>query len=290
MRKNDKRTTNVALKHFLSIIISSLLIALPLISGAADGKTEYSAGDLTQGQENIVRRARQVLEIEWTAQENIVAWEGYSEFKAGETYQGIPYGMPNNAKNYVPYGTSFDVFLEAVSDTESLMYTSFSTRTSIAPYYSLDCSAFISWVWNLEELHKTWDLVLVASRVYSLDNIEVGDVLNKSADHVVLIYSVEYDDTGNIARVGIAESAPPIAKLTFYGQGEKLPLSMINDIYIDDDYIILRYAERDSVEYVHNCLIPIDNDFCSLCVIQNTVGISKLLDALTSRQEKMQIK
>jgi hypothetical protein len=283
------------------IIVITITVVMPVVVYA---DTSGQQKQVTTGQKNIVLRARQVYEIEWTPVRDVYMWDrnndrivrennygdeenGENEsdvdevrsvyvsisdfdmtknavFKAGVTVQGLPYGMPRTA-NYVPLGTSFSQFLAEVENSGSRFYTSFAARYRISPYYSLDCSAFVTWAWGLESLHKTWDLPDVSTDIGNdLNLVELGDALNLSGLHVVLVTEVEYDD-GEISAIGIMELYPPKATYTLYGQGGTRPLQDVMRLYLDRGYTILRYNNRENVEYIHDCAIALDGDYCRLC-------------------------
>ena len=48
----------------------------------------------TTRQQNIVKRARQQLEIKWTPLQDITGWDSAYVFQKGITYTGLPYGQP----------------------------------------------------------------------------------------------------------------------------------------------------------------------------------------------------
>jgi len=226
---------------------------------------------LTPGQRNIVLRARQVYEIEWTPVHNVIQWGERGVFDAGVTVKGLPYGMPNEA-DYVPLQMSFSDFLAAVDDGGSLLYTSRATRTRVAPYYSLDCSAFISWAWGLNTRHMTGALFGVSRNVgTSLRQIQVGDAINKRGIHAVLVTDIHYDSNGSISAIGIMELIAPKATYTLYGHGGTRPLSEITRKYLSNGYSILRYNNRENVVYAHDCAVPIDGDYCILCISSEPV-------------------
>ena len=223
---------------------------------------------LTTGQKNIVLRARQVYELEWTPVRNVIKWSGAGVFPAGVTVQGLPYGMPREA-NYVPLRTSFSEFLSEVDDSSSRFYTSRSTRTSIAPYYSLDCSAFVSWSWGLDNRLMTGSLPRVATEIgRNIKQLQVGDALNKRGVHVVLVTDIKYDATGEISAIGIMELDPPQAKYTVYGQDGEYPLESVQRKYLNNGFSIIRYKDRESVVYIHDCEVPLDGDYCDKCINQ----------------------
>jgi len=241
---------------------------------------------LSVGQENIVLRARQVYEIEWTPVRNVIKWGRTGVFRADETVQGLPYGMPNE-KNYVPLRTSFAEFLEAVEDSNSRLYRATSTRTNIAPYFSLDCSAFISWAWGLENRLMTGDLHRVSDVLgRKIEDIQVGDALNHPGFHVVLVTEIEYDRRGEVIEIGIMELDVPKAQFTLYGEGGDFTLQSFMRKYLNNGFVILRYKERDDVIYLHDCAVPLDGDYCDECIDDNTdSGIPLFLDRLSGARD-----
>lgn len=226
---------------------------------------------LSQGVQNIVRRAYQMTNIQWTPLKNITGWSSEMTYYAGQTYTGLPYGQPVYA-SYVPWSTSLTDFIGAVNNLDSKMYTSQSTYNSIAPYYSCDCSAFVSWAWNLSSRQTTSSIpnyaTLVSSSTYT--GLQVGDCFCKRGSHVVLVTDITYDDNGAINGVEISESTVNMAtnyccQKTWYGTGYNYPLSMLQIRYIDSGYGLYRSATRDNATYTHCCVVPLEGDVCELC-------------------------
>lgn len=98
------------------------------------------------------------------------------------------------------------------------MYTSRSTYNRSAPYYSSDCSAFVSWAWGLSSRQTTSSIPYFATKVtpQNLYGLQVGDALDKSGSHVVLVEDIGYDDDGDIVYIDIMEQTPPKTKETRY--------------------------------------------------------------------------
>lgn len=226
---------------------------------------------LSQGVQNIVKRAYQMTDIQWTPQKNISGWNSELTYYAGTTYTGLPYGQPVYA-SYVPWSTTLADFIAAVNDPDSKMYTGKSTYGSLAPYYSCDCSAFVSWAWNLSSRQTTSSIpnfaTLVSSTTYT--GLQVGDCFCKKGSHVVLVTDITYDDSGAISGVEISESTVNPAtnyccQKTWYGTGYSYPLSNLQTKYIDSGYSLYRSNTRDSVTYTHTCVVPLEGDSCTLC-------------------------
>lgn len=249
------------------IILSSLLSSAAYADETQQPESvETISYELSQGQVNIVKRARQLHEIEWTPLEDRYQWGYNGVFYAENTYTGIPYGQPIYT-GYVGYKVTVSGFLEAVNDNTSEFYTGYSHYNKIAPFYSCDCSGFVSYAWGLNMRKTTYSLPAVAVRVddQSINAIEVGDCLDKLTSHVVLVSDVTRDAQGNVTGVEIMEQTPVITRLTLYGENGSESLDRFKSYYLEGGYIILRNPDRDSVTYIHDCAVPIDGDYCPNC-------------------------
>lgn len=226
----------------------------------------FSAPTLSQGQINIVKRARQLHEVEWAPIEARWQWDYRGIFKAGTTYTGVPYGQPIYT-GYVGYSISVSGFVDSVNNNTSKFYTAYSQYNKIAPAFSCDCSGFVSYAWGLPLRRTTYTLTDVAEKVsdQSIYSLQVGDCLNKRVSHVVLVSDVGYDDSGNIISVEIMEQTPVITRLTRYGAGGTKTLAQLQSYYLNDGYEIYRNPNRDNVSYAHDCAVPLDGDYCKNC-------------------------
>ena len=243
--------------------------------------------ELSEGVKNIVKRADQMNYIRWTPLKNIVGWEEFLNYTAGVTYTGLPYGQPIYA-SYVPWYTSLQGFIDAVNNPTSKMYTSKSTYNEVAPYYSVDCSAYVSWAWQLSSRKTTSSIpdcsVLISNT--SIEKAQVGDAICKKRYHVVLITDIAYNSKGEIAYVEISESTAKkntdcTCIVTSYGEGCELSLDDLHRKYFADGYSLYRNPARDTVTYTHSCLVPLEGDECSKC----KAGTYTLKDAVYGSAE-----
>ncbi|KIR01960.1 hypothetical protein P261_00774 [Lachnospiraceae bacterium TWA4] len=227
----------------------------------------------TKGQKNTIKRARQQAEIVWIPLEDITSWANREPFEAGKEYKGVPYGQPVNAK-YVPWSASLEEFLESVNDPKSKMYTSKSTYNKVAPYYSSDCSSFVSWSLQLDKRKTTSTLNESCNKVESQDiyNVQIGDILVKRKDHTVLISDVGYDSDGNIVSIEIIEQTPPSPIITRYGVGGTKTLANLTQRYFESNYILYRSKTINNVTYKHSCAVPLEGDNCSKCTVSNSTS------------------
>ncbi|NLH00675.1 MAG: SH3 domain-containing protein [Clostridiales bacterium] len=217
---------------------------------------------ISEGQKNIVKRARQLTEIKWTPLEDIYQWGQTGVFKAETTYTGIPYGQPVNTNGYIGYGVSLEDFASAVLDNTSRLYTTYSTYNKIAPSLSTDCSGYVSYAWGIPSRKTTYSLVGVAEKVgdQSVYSLQVGDCLNKTSNHVVLVSGLTYDANGSIIGVEIMEQTPVITRVTRYGPGESKSLNSLQAYYFNNGYEIYRNPNRDSVYYTPSPVVPLDGE------------------------------
>ncbi|MDR2591099.1 MAG: hypothetical protein LBC71_08970 [Oscillospiraceae bacterium] len=265
---------------------------------------------LSSGQKNIVLRARQVFELRWTPLKNINMLDNRGVYTAGQVVQGLPYGFPRE-ENYVPINMSFDEFLRETRNINSRLYTTqtlriqdvrgelsglqelypdldyngminlilsldssseFSIYVSKSPFFSLDCSAFVSWAWGLEKRIMTSSLSTVAKDMgNNIQDLQVGDALNRAGDHVILITDVKRNANGVVTSVEIIEQFFRGTLRRTYGDDSEFTFSDFNRKYIDRGFVILRYINRDDVIYVHDCVVPIGNDFCRNCFSTPTI-------------------
>jgi fibronectin type 3 domain-containing protein len=175
------------------------------------------------------------------------------------------------------------------------MYTSTSTYNKVAPYYSNDCSAFVSWAWKTSSRKTTSTLSSVSTKVatQSIYSMEIGDALVYAGSHTVLVTDVGYDGSGNLAYIDITEQTPPQTKKTRYGAGGSYTLSQLTTKYLNSKYILYRSKTRTSVTYTHICEVPIDGDSCEKCATTTLsttptiLGLSKSTAGITITWKKI---
>lgn len=255
---------------------------LSLVSGFEADDTTYAAeydefalmAETSAGQDNIVKRARQMHEVAWTPILDRYQWGYAGTFYAGTTYTGIPYGQPVNT-GYVGFAVTIDGFLTAVETSTSVFYTGYSTYNKIAPYYSSDCSAFVSYALGISRtttagLPGMSTMTKVSDQ--SIYSLQVGDIMNKASNHVVLVVAVRSNASGTITSIDILEQTPVKTKYTRYGEGGTATLASLTSKYINSGYTSYRYNNRDSVKYTHSCAVPLDNEQCASCKVAAPVA------------------
>lgn len=241
---------------------------------------------------NIARRARQQAEVEWTPLRDRYAWgartyhaertvtslsgKKTNYFVAGETYRGIPYSWPlkttaHPSETYVGWQVSVSQFVGYVNDSSSRFYSGYSDYYQTAPYYGSDCAAFVSSAWNLPYRCSCSSLVYYSTFIGNkLSQIQLGDCLNKTDEHVVLVTDIAYDYYGNIVSIEITEQTPLIMKVTNYGKpipGKTNPsiyqntdVTAVQRYYLNGGYYIYRRNYSRSVSYTPDNAVPLTED------------------------------
>ena len=227
---------------------------------------------VSPGVRNMVKRAYQITDIQWTPKKDIEGWKNReaNRFLAGHTYSGIPYGQAHRSGSYVPWQTAYEEFLRQVNNPNSPMYTARAVSQlaqNPGPYYCCDCSALVSWAWGLPQREITNTLPQYADVIgTSLNSLQVGDCINKEGTHARLVTDITYNSRGVINGVEISEERQPSAKRFWYRSSSSTrPLTALQTEFLDQGYVILRCRTRESIGYTHSCAVPLAGDLCPVC-------------------------
>ena len=260
------------LTALIAVVIAAIYAFAPFAAsaGSSDRSTAWQGyrEPLSEGVKNALRNALYMYGTFWTPLSDISAWgtteETYHRFSAGRTYRGIPYGQPVHEGYYVGTVKTVDDFLTAVADPDSPFYTARGKNTwyytdhggdiRYAPYYSNDCSGFVSAALGIKR-HTTAaigadpELFPVIGTDISL--LRPGDLLNSAeAGHVIMVYDVVYDKKGgNIRSVVTIEQTPDIIVIRTFGRdGINGSLGDLQNKIDNGRYQIVRYRYIDDVQ------------------------------------------
>ncbi len=211
-------------RRIISIVLSltMLLSCFTCLSAVtvSSATVSVSQTNATQNQLNIVARADYMYDTTWVCQKTVAGWGG--TFYAGSTYH-IPYGQPINTGKYVGFenfGATREEFLEAAADPNSKHYTVRSTYNKESTYYCNDCSAFVSYAWDISRnttssLPNRSTNLGKATESNIRAKLQLGDALNHAGSHVVLVTGITYSgDT--MTQIEITEQTPPQIKRSYY--------------------------------------------------------------------------
>ena len=274
--------------------------------------TAYTNSSLTTNQKNIVLRGRQMAEVKWTPLAQRYSWGGddssyvnsnkswgskvtatdgtttYGYFVAGKTYEGMPYSQAVYT-GFVGWDVSIDDFVQAVNNSSSKFYGGYSYYSRTAPYYGTDCSAFVSWAWDLSGRCTCTSLLAHSTYIgKSLSDLRIGDCLNNPSSHVVLVTNIGYDADGNVIAVEITEETPCKMRVTCYGElfpGKTYQytgtLSYLERYYFNGGYAVYRRASSSSVSFTESDAVTLrETGFAAaptISVSVNTAGSAKIV-------------
>ena len=140
----------------------------------------------------------EMANYKWVAKSTFSAWRGSTQFVKGKTYTGIPYTMHNQTLSVAEYKSKIA--------SNKTLYGS-STSSGTGPKYGSDCSGFVSGAWGISR--RTTKTLCNVSTQIKYNDLQPGDIINKSGDHVVMF--VKWANSSKTEMV-IIEQTPPIAK------------------------------------------------------------------------------
>ncbi len=261
-------------------VLTAVLLLLSLWGCRADssgGKKTYVNGyrePLTEGVKNTITNALYMYNTFWTPLETVSAWstskESQRKFVEGHTYRGIPYGQPVHKGAYVGSIATVEEFCAAVEDSSSLFYTDRGENTyyyttengpiKYSPYYSNDCSGFVSAAMGIGR-HTTRDIggnpdrfPVKSSNVY---DAKPGDLINShEGGHVILVLDVVYDSAnGKMISAVTIEQTPDIIIMRSYGiGGANGSIEKLRERMTSGKYYLCRYKNIDNVKLMDGAL------------------------------------
>lgn len=105
-----------------------------------DSPGSVSTYAITQDErDKIISRGKEMLNVEWTPEQDLDGWKEQSSFPAGKKVVGIPYTQ-NQQRDA-------DGFIEALSASD--FYDSVTISGKKMPRYGNDCSGFLSFAWDI---------------------------------------------------------------------------------------------------------------------------------------------
>ncbi|MBQ7445017.1 MAG: hypothetical protein IJS71_03650 [Clostridia bacterium] len=262
------------------VIFIVLLTVVPLTSFSSKSRTDKSTvmkgyrEPLSEGVSNTITNALYMYNTFWTPLSSISAWstskKSTRQFIEGHTYRGIPYGQPVHKGAYVGSIAGVEDFVKAVNDPESALYTDRGENTweytdhggdiKYSPYYSNDCSGFVSAALGIKR-HTTRDIggdeTLFPRHGSNIYDARPCDFINThEGGHVIMVLDVIFDEKGgNVITIATIEQTPDIITVRSYGKGgTNGPLSKLQERVDSGGYYLCRYRDIDSVKPMNGAL------------------------------------
>ena len=221
---------------------------------AIDGLYPYKPKN--KGVENAIKRAHALSRLKWTPVGEVTRQikpingsVSTSKFNPGITYTGSPYAVTYQRNRNIGIETSIHTFESVVSNAGTRIYDS-SLNTRYA-YFGNVCSSYVAYAVGMMEAPLTEIMgqykgmkFIAPKYVWNENSLELGSILLKPDDHVVIVTGILTDINGNIKYVEISE-----ATLNGYIQSGKV----ISKWYTPEK-LMGRFLEYDLYWYV-----PIEN-------------------------------
>lgn len=203
----------------------------------ASASGQLTPAKMTDGQKDIKERAEAIYNDVWKTQGRVRKWGTQDDYIGKNTeIHGIIYCQPMNNGRFVlaPGGMTYEEYQRERGSADSKLYSEDqkdwawrrfenedkSITIKYGPKYGCDCSTFASCCWNLEKRHTTTDIVNYGTKINGTElnflGLQVGDIINKAGDHVIVITDLAYDANGNIGRIETIEQTVLDVKKSVY--------------------------------------------------------------------------
>ncbi len=225
----------------------------------------------SKGAENVLKRVRQQMDLEWTPMlplpitYKFVGPEGPYYYNAHMTkwrpQKGLPYSSVRMTEKYIGWNISYETFLSALKNPESVIYT---RQLKDAPgrgcncWYGVVCSMFVSYALDLpyRTVCNAWIPMPTIHPVDTekLENIRLCDIVLNWKRHVAIVTDILRDVDGNVHKIEVSESVMPITESKWYTPEE------FRNHWFGDGFAVYRYDKVDSVTYTPNPWVHVEGD------------------------------
>ena len=229
----------------------------------------------SKGVENALKRAKQMVELQWVPIQKIPAGYGFTSptgkhfidawLPAHLPQTGMIYSSSRVHNKFVGTNVSIETFMTALANPNSVLYTRPQhglCRCGFS-FYGTVCSVFASYVCDLPYSVPTsaWLKVPGVSVVEfeRLEELQLCDILlvydpPRSMTHIAVITDILRDVNGNVHKIYVSESTTPRCRCTAFTPEQ------FRRYWLDDGYQVVRYAGIHDVTYTPSPYIPLEGD------------------------------
>ena len=230
-----------------------------------------------QGVENGLKRAKQIVDFEWTPLKMIPSnhciWDAAKEkhyldthIRAGEPQKGVIYSSARIVDKHVGFEVRLETLATALANPDSVLYTRTLHGTSghgVGCYYGIVCSAFASYVHDLpfQVVCKNWPsypgvthLDLEENWPESADRLELLDIVLNPKQHIAVITDILRDVDGHVLAVEVSESVLPVARRLVYSLDE------FRTFWFGNGFTVFRREGLEKITYTPNPYSPVEGD------------------------------
>ena len=223
----------------------------------------------SQGVSNVIKRARQLVELRWAPLENFPCVYVFDTpngvlhqdafFPKWKPRQGVVYSSVRKYEKFVGYQVSIETYITAVNNPSSVLYTrsQHGVGKNMCAFYGTVCSSFVSYALDLpfQVTCSSWGTIpgMEDLPFTDLDKLELCDIAVNNG-HVVIITDILRDKEGKVHKIAVSESTPPACITTWFTPEE------FSGYYLDREYRLVRYQYLDSVGYTPSAYVPLEGD------------------------------
>lgn len=212
----------------------------------------------TNGKFNVATRMRMMCDIEWTPIQKVPKQTRVGDtivqgaFEEKVTQKGIPYGAQLTYEQWMGRNISFETFLSALANPNSVIYNFSRVGTAYrqSAWYSVNCSKAVGWALNIPQTYASGTFGrdphvtrIATSGNYTASDIHIGDIIEKASTHTAIITDLVYNSFGDLSQIEVSEAVTPVCRRkrwNLYGSFENFWTQF-------DGYSLLRYEYVDEV-------------------------------------------
>ena len=176
----------------------------------------------------VIARSKQLTDFKWTPIRDVPTYlkdVGNTVLPAGVEVTGFPYSSTELKDKFITENVSFESFLTAVANPDSLIY-SIGYGAFNCCNYGFVCNGLARYALGIERRISTkrWESVpgmryVAKQGEYTADDIELCDVLYVywgGRSHVALITDLLRDESGKIVEIEVSEAVRPSCRRKSY--------------------------------------------------------------------------
>lgn len=225
----------------------------------------------TQGEVNVLRRAKQLTGLTWTPRKSMPAVLKSADpekpdyhniyLPAWRPLTGVVYSSVRLHEKYVGYNVLPETYLSALANPNSCLYTKSMHGMGVkncGPFYGTVCSEFVSYCMQrpLRLACARWPGSEGIERIEldPFEKLQLCDIVLNPKQHIMLVTGIDRDEAGKIVRIEISESKLPNIAVTKFTPQE------FTEAFLKKGFEIFRNHHVDEVTYTPDPCVYVEGD------------------------------
>ena len=222
----------------------------------------------SQGVANVLKRARQMTEFRWTPEKKCPVGLFLLEppkrtfvgthFPAFHPQKGLLYSSVRNLEKFIGYNVSFETFVSALANPDSVVYTRPQLFGGMRNYYGIICTVFVGYALNtpMRKACYCWPYDSHVTPVDSsdLNNLQLCDIVLDPTRHIAMITDIERTEEGDVRYITVSEGTLPLCKVTRFSAKE------FRGYWLENGYSIFRHDGLEDVPYTPTPYVHLEGD------------------------------